>query len=63
MHAGHDVLPVDHDPSVPRRAERHVERGPILGHVDPVATEHRIDALAQAALLRELDEEPDRLVA
>ncbi len=62
VHVGDHVAPLSTMIRAP--AARGAPRGAraILGHVDPVATEHRIDALAQAALLRELDEEPDRLV-
>src|SRR5436190_18935390 len=39
-----------------------VQNRAVLGRVDRVAGEHRIDPLAQAAFLRELDEQPERLV-
>ena len=45
-----------------RRAQRDVKNGAILGHVDLVAAEHRVDAIAQARLLRQLTQKPQRLV-
>ena len=57
MHVGHDVLAVDDDRRVPRRAKRDVEDGPVLGDVDLLAAEHRVDPLAQPRLLRELHEQ------
>jgi hypothetical protein len=46
------TLAVDHDRRVARRAQRHVQHGAVLGHVDLVAAEHRVDALAQSRLRR-----------
>ncbi len=39
-----------------------MEHGPVLRDVDPLAGEHRLDPVAQARLLGQLDEQPDRLV-
>ena len=50
----HDVLAVDHDRRAARRAQRHVQHRPVLGDVDLLAAEHRVDAFAQAALLGQL---------
>ena len=43
-------------------AQRDVQHRTILRDVDALAAEHRVDALAQPALLRELQEQPHRLV-
>jgi len=43
------------------RARRHGGR-PVFRHVDPVASEHGVDALAQAGLLGQATEQRDRLV-
>src|SRR5438128_720210 len=45
-----------------RRAERRVQHGAALGHVDLLAAEHRLDARPQARLLGQCEEEPNRLV-
>ena len=45
-----------------RRAQRHVQHGAVLGDVDLVAAEHRVDALAQARLLGQLQQQLERLV-
>jgi hypothetical protein len=39
-----------------------VQHRAVLGDVDPVAAEHRLDAAAQVRLLGEPDEQLDRLV-
>ena len=62
VHVRDDVLPVDDDRGVPRRAERDVEHGAVLGDVDLVAPEHGVDPLAQPRLLRQPDEQRDGLV-
>ena len=61
MHLRHDVLAVDIDPLAPRRAQRDVQDGPVLGDVDLLAGEHRVAALRDAALLRKLEQQPQRL--
>ena len=38
----------------PRRPQRDVQHGAVLGDVDLLAGEHRVDALAQAGLLGQL---------
>ncbi len=48
VHAGHDVLAVDDDRRVARGAQRDVQRGAVLRHVDPVAGEHRGDGGVEA---------------
>ena len=62
VYVGDHVLPVDDDRGAPRRAKRDVEHGPVLGDVDLVATEHGVDALAQAAFSGQLQEKPEGLV-
>ena len=34
VHLGHDVDAVDHDPLASRRAQRDVQHGALLGHID-----------------------------
>ena len=52
VHLGHDVVAVDDDRTAPRGArKRDVQHRALLGRVDLLAAEHRVDALAQAALL------------
>ena len=62
VHLGHDVLAVDQDRRAARRAQRHVEHGPFLRDVDLLAAEHGVDAGAQAAVLREADEQRQRVL-
>ena len=57
VHVRHDVLAVHDDRGVPRRAERDVEDGPVLGDVDLLAAEHGVDPLRAARLLRQLDQQ------
>ena len=54
VNLGHDVLAVDYDRRAARRAQRDVQHGAVFGDVDLVAAEHRVDALAQPALLGQL---------
>ena len=49
VHVGDDVLAVDLDDRALGRAERGVQHGAVLGDVDLVAPEHRVDAVAEAA--------------
>ena len=62
MDLRHDVLAVDEDRGVARRAQRHVQHGALLGDVDLLAAEHGVDALAQARLFGELEQQLQRLV-
>src|SRR5712664_434834 len=62
VHFGDHVLAVDENRLVAGRPEGHVEHRAVLGHVDLLAAEHGVDALAQPGLLGELDEETERLV-
>ena len=43
MDFGHHVLAIHHDGGVLRRAQGHVQDGAVLGHVDLLAAEHRVD--------------------
>src|SRR5512142_1011418 len=43
------------------RAQRDMQNRPLFGDVDLVAREHGVDVLAQAGLLRELQEQSSRL--
>ena len=45
-----------------RRAQRDVQHGAVLGDVDLLAAEHRVDALAQPRLLRQRQQQAQRLV-
>jgi hypothetical protein len=58
----HHVGAVDDDALALLRAERHVQHRALLGGVDLLAFEHRVDLRAQAALLGEGEEQPDRLL-
>ena len=62
VHLGHHVLAVDDDRRALRRAQRDVQDRAVLRHVDLLAAEHGVDPRAQAGLLGELDEQPQRLV-
>ena len=62
VHVGDDVLPVHDDRGVPRRAQGDMQDRAVLGDVDPVAPEHGVDPLAQAAFPGQLQEEPQRVV-
>ena len=59
---GHDILAVHGDDGVAGRAQSDMKHGPLLGDVDLLALEHRVDALAQAGLVGELQQEAQRLV-
>ena len=48
---GHHVLTIDDDRRTARSSQGHVQDGPSFRHVDLVAPEHGVDALAQTALL------------
>ena len=55
VHAGHHVDAVHHDRLASRGAQRHVQHGAVLGGVDPLAAEHRVDLLAHAAFVRQFE--------
>jgi hypothetical protein len=60
-HFGHHVLTLDEDRAVRAVAQGDVQDGTILGGVDLLAGEHRRDPLVEAARLRELDQQAQRL--
>ena len=62
VHLGDDVDAADDERLARGLAQRDVQHRALLGRVDDVAAEHRRDALANAALARELDEQAHRLV-
>ena len=62
VHLRDDVLAVDDDRRVLGRAQRGVQHGAILGDVDLVAAEHRVDALTQARPAGQLEEQTHGLV-
>ena len=57
MDFGHDILAVMDDGSAARRAQGDVEHRALLRGVDLLAAEHGVDALAQARLLRKLQQQ------
>ena len=57
----HHIFTVDEDRLVPRRAEGDVEDGAILGDVDLLAAEHRLDAPAQVAIPGQLEQKVERI--
>ena len=56
------IVPVDDDRRRGRRAQRHVQDRAIFGDVDLVAAEHRVDPPTQIRFIRELAQQPHRLV-
>ena len=63
MNLRHDVLAIDQDRRAARCAQRHVEHGSFLRDVDLLPAEHGVDPAAQAAVLRQADEQRHRLIA
>ena len=59
---GHDVLAVHDDGRASRRAQGHVQDGPVLRDVDLLAAEHGVDPRAQAGFLGQLQEQLERFV-
>jgi hypothetical protein len=58
VHFGNDVLaPSDQDRGAARSAQRDVQHGAVLGDVDLLAAEHRVDALAQPRFLGQLHQQ------
>ena len=57
-----DVLAIHVDRTRPGRTQRHVQHSPVLGDVDALSAEHGVDALAQAGLLGEVDQQLERLI-
>ena len=62
MDARHDILAVDDDRRPFRRPQRDVQRGAVLGAVDLLAAEHRVDARGKVGLFREREQQAHRLV-
>jgi hypothetical protein len=62
VHFWHDVLTIDQNRRLSRGPKRNVKHGPVLSHINLLAPEHRVNAFLQAGLLRELDEESDRVI-
>ena len=62
VHLRHDVDAVHDDRGVAWGAQRDVQHRALLGHVDLLATEHRVDSLAEPRLLGELQQQAQRLV-
>ena len=62
MHVGHDIVAVEDDRRVPRRAKRHVEHRTSFSGVDLLSAEHRLDTVAQPALVGQRQKETDRFV-
>jgi hypothetical protein len=63
VHLFDHVDAVDDQRAPARHAQRHVQDGAILGDVDVLAGEHRFAALLHPALLGQLPEQQQRLVA
>ncbi len=61
VHASDDVVAVEEDLLTARRAQRNVEDRAVLGRVDPLAREHRLDPTAEVTCLGEGKEQLDRL--
>ena len=58
----YDVFAVDHDRCPSWRAQGNVQHGAVLGDVDLVTAEHRVDSGPQIALLSQLNEQPQCFV-
>jgi hypothetical protein len=58
----HDVLAADEDRRASGRAQRHVQDRTILGDVDLVAAEHRVDAVAQPARFGQRKQQAQRFI-
>ena len=57
VNLGHHILAVDHDGRSLRRAQGHVQDRALLGDVDLVAAEHRIDPRTQARFVGQLEQQ------
>ena len=62
MDLRHHVLAVDDDRCSFRRAQGHVQDGPVFRDVDLLASEHGVDPRAQAGFLGQLQEELEGFV-
>jgi hypothetical protein len=61
MHLGHHVLAVHNNGLPSWGAQGNVQDGPLLGDVDLLPPEHRIDSGPQTGFLGQLQEERERL--
>ena len=61
VHVGDDVLSVDHERRIGRCAQRRVKDRTILGRIDVIAPEHRLDLCRKTRLLGERNEQIQRL--
>jgi hypothetical protein len=57
VYLGHDVDPADHERALAGHPERDMKDGAILGHVDPLAGEHRVAPPWDLTRARELHEQ------
>jgi hypothetical protein len=62
VHLADDVHPVDDERALARHPQGDVEHGAVLGDVDPLAGEHRLPPLGDAALLGQRDQQAQRLI-
>ena len=62
MNVGDHVAAVAKNGCAARRAQRHMQDGAVLRDIDLLAAEHRVDAIAQPRLLRELQQQSQCLV-
>ena len=62
LHLGHDVDAIDDEARAGWSAQRRVQGRALLGRVDRIAAEHRVDSRAQAAAVGESEQQPERLV-
>lgn len=62
MDLRHYVPAIHHDRLVLRCSQRDVQNGAFLREIDLLTVKHGIDPLAQAALSREFEQQPDRLI-
>ena len=62
MYLRNDVGAIDDNGVAARRAQGDVKNRAVLGHVDLVAAEHRVDAIAQPRLFRQLPQKTQGFV-
>ena len=62
VHVGHDIVAITENLLASWCTQRHVQHGAVLGRVDLLSGEHRVDPLPQTACLREPDQQRERLV-
>jgi len=59
---GDHIFAVDHDRRILRRTQSHVEHGATFGDVDFLTAEHGLRPGAEAAFLRQLEEQRQRFI-